>query len=556
MNKIFNVLVLFLLSVTFVFAQGPIPNDWYYGNPGEGYNGISMNKAYAEFLKGKPTTPVVVAIIDSGIDIHHEDLKDNIWVNHDEIPGNGIDDDKNGYIDDVYGWNFIGGPNGKNVNEDTYEATRVYGALKYKYENADPSKISKKLKDEYQTFIKAKETVEAERAKAQNKLDNLDNIEKRVLNAFQALSMALGDKALTISNLDSLDTGDNQELTLGKTLALSYFNSGEEADNLDELSDRFKNDLNEDRKRYQNQLDYAYNVDFDPRKTIVMDNYNDPTERYYGNNDVKGPDPLHGTHVAGIVGAVRENGIGMDGIAQNVQLMSVRTVPDGDERDKDVANAIRYAVDNGASVINMSFGKGFGTNKDLVDKAVQYAASKDVLLVHAAGNSAQNNDVTDNFPNSVYAKRKNCIFFKKTKVAKNWIEVGALSYNTEDRAAAPFSNYGKQRVDLFAPGMAIFSTMPENDYAQLQGTSMASPVVAGVAATIRSVYPALTAEQVKEAILKSVTPLTQEVLVPGSKTDKVKFSELSVTGGTVNLYNALKYASTMKGKKKIKKKGA
>jgi subtilisin family serine protease len=229
--------------------------------------------------------------------------------------------------------------------------------------------------------------------------------------------------------------------------------------------------------------------------------------------------------------------------------MSVRAVPDGDERDNDVANAIRYAVDNGADVINMSFGKGFGTHKQLVDEAVQYAASKDVLLVHAAGNSAQNNDVTTNYPNAKFEK-KTGFLCKKQKMAKNWIEVGALSYNTGEEAAAPFSNYGSTQVDLFSPGMKIYSTMPNNEYAQLQGTSMASPVVAGVAATIRSVYPSLTAEQVKEAIMKSVTPLTQMVKLPGSKTDTISFSKLSVTGGTVNLDKALQYASTMKGKKK------
>ncbi|HRO72206.1 MAG TPA: S8 family serine peptidase, partial [Saprospiraceae bacterium] len=292
-----------------------------------------------------------------------------------------------------------------------------------------------------------------------------------------------------------------------------------------------------------------YNPDFDPRKTIVMDDYNNPRERNYGNNDVTGPDPLHGTHVAGIVGAVRNNNIGMDGVATNVKLMSVRTVPDGDERDKDVANAIRYAVDNGASVINMSFGKGFGTHKDVVDEAVKYAASKDVLLVHAAGNSAQNNDVVASFPNAPYDKKTGFLFFKKNRMAKNWIEVGALNYKDGEDAAAPFSNYGQTRVDLFAPGMKIYSTMPDNEYAELQGTSMAAPVVAGVAAVIRSVYPKLTAEQVKEAIMKSVTPLNHNVKVPGTK-EIQPFSKLSVSGGVVNLYNALVYASTMKGKKK------
>ncbi len=550
MNRFFNVLVVFFVGFTILSAQTPTPNDWYYGNPGEGYNGISMQKAYQEFLKDKKTKTVIVAIIDSGIDIEHEDLAANIWVNPGEIPNNGIDDDKNGYIDDIHGWNFIGGPNGKNVGPDSYEATRVYGSLKYKYDKAIPSNLNKKDKAEYETYVRAKETVDKEIEKAKGSLQKLDNVEMKVMAAFDALAIALGDKSFTSENVNTIETGDSQELTMAKTLALQYLTDSELKD-VPQLKEKIKDELNEDRKNYQNKLDFAYNVDFDPRKTIVKDNYNDPTEKYYGNNDVEGPDPLHGTHVGGIVGAVRNNEIGMDGVASNVKLMSVRAVPDGDERDKDVANAIRYAVDNGASVINMSFGKGFGTHKYLVDEAVKYAADKDVLLVHAAGNSGQDNDVTPNFPNSTFEK-KSGFLCKKHKMAKNWIEVGALNYKDGEDAPAPFSNYGQKGVDLFAPGMKIYSTMPNNEYAPLQGTSMAAPVVAGVAATIRSVYPSLTADQVKEAILKTVTPLSQVVKLPGSKTDKVSFTKLSTTGGTVNLDKALQYASKMKGKKKVK----
>jgi cell wall-associated protease len=550
MNRFFNVLVVFFVGFTILSAQTPTPNDWYYGNPGEGYNGISMQKAYQEFLKDKKTKTVIVAIIDSGIDIEHEDLAANIWVNPGEIPNNGIDDDKNGYIDDIHGWNFIGGPNGKNVGPDSYEATRVYGSLKYKYDKAIPSNLNKKDKAEYETYVRAKETVDKEIEKAKGSLQKLDNVEMKVMAAFDALAIALGDNSFTSENVNTIETGDSQELTMAKTLALQYLTDSELKD-VPQLKEKIKDELNEDRKNYQNKLDFAYNVDFDPRKTIVKDNYNDPTEKYYGNNDVEGPDPLHGTHVGGIVGAVRNNEIGMDGVASNVKLMSVRAVPDGDERDKDVANAIRYAVDNGASVINMSFGKGFGTHKYLVDEAVKYAADKDVLLVHAAGNSGQDNDVTPNFPNSTFEK-KSGFLCKKHKMAKNWIEVGALNYKDGEDAPAPFSNYGQKGVDLFAPGMKIYSTMPNNEYAPLQGTSMAAPVVAGVAATIRSVYPSLTADQVKEAILKTVTPLSQVVKLPGSKTDKVSFTKLSTTGGTVNLDKALQYASKMKGKKKVK----
>ncbi len=549
MTKFFNLLIAFFVCFTFAYGQTPTPHDWYYGNPGEGFNGISMYKAYAEFLKGKPTKTVVVAIIDSGVDINHEDLKDNVWVNTKEIPGNGKDDDNNGYIDDVYGWNYIGGPNGKNVGPDTYEATRVYAALKYKYENAVEAKLNKEQKAEYAEYKSAAEKVKAESEKAASNLKRMDAIGEKVMAALNAVKAELGDKELNMENISAIDDSKGQDIPMAKVLLTQYLSGNTDVKNIDDVKNIIQEDINADKKRFQDQLDYAYNPDFDPRKTIVMDDYNNPRERNYGNNDVTGPDPLHGTHVAGIVGAVRNNNIGMDGVATNVKLMSVRTVPDGDERDKDVANAIRYAVDNGASVINMSFGKGFGTHKDVVDEAVKYAASKDVLLVHAAGNSAQNNDVVANFPNAQYDKKTGFLFFKKKRMAKNWIEVGALNYKDGEDAAAPFSNYGQTRVDLFAPGMKIYSTMPDSEYAELQGTSMAAPVVAGVAAVIRSVYPKLTAEQVKEAIMKSVTPLNHNVKVPGTK-EIQPFSKLSVSGGVVNLYNALVYASTMKGKKK------
>lgn len=554
MKTYFNVLVIFFLSFTTLVSQTAVPNDWYYGNPGEGFTGISMRKAYNEFLKNKKTRTVVVAVIDSGIDIEHEDLAANIWVNPGEIPDNGIDDDKNGYIDDVHGWNFIGGPDGKNVGPDTYEATRVYGSLKYKYENANVATLNKDQKKEYDIYLRAKENVEKETEKAKAALVQLENVEMKVMSAIDALSKALGDKPLDLTSLESIDATGNQELTMAKNIAAQYLTASE-VKTIAEIKEIIKGEIAQDKQASQNKLDYAFNPDFDPRKTIVKDNYADPTERIYGNNDVEGPDPLHGTHVGGIIGAVRDNEIGMDGVAPNVKIMSVRAVPDGDERDKDVANAIRYAVDNGATVINMSFGKGFGTHKNLVDEAVKYAAKKDVLLVHAAGNSGENNDVTPNFPNANFEK-KSGFLCKKQKRAKNWVEVGALNYKTGENAPAPFSNYGIKEVDLFAPGMKIYSTMPNNEYAPLQGTSMASPVVAGVAATIRSVFPALSAEQVKEALMKSVTPVTDDVKLPGSKTDKINFSKLSVSGGVVNLDKALNYAAGLKGKNKVKESKA
>jgi len=553
MTNKFNVFFVFLLFINTIGAQS-VPNDWYFGNPDSEYMGISLYKTYDEIIKDRIGKPVIVAIIDSGIDFKHEDLADNMWINPGEIPNNGIDDDKNGYIDDVYGWNFIGGPDGKNVGQDSYEATRVYGSLKYKYENANPDKLNKKQKAEYDIFIKAKQNVEKEINSAKNNLVQISNIETKVSNSFEAFANKLGDQPLTEEFLENFDAGGSQELNMAKNLISQYLKNSD-LKTIAEIQAQILDEISQDKTTYQNKLDYAFNPDFDPRKTIVKDDYSNPYEKYYGNNDVQGPDALHGTHVGGIVGSIRGNNLGTDGIANNVKLMSVRAVPDGDERDKDVANAIRYAVDNGATIINMSFGKGFGTHKTVVDEAVKYAEKRDVLLIHAAGNSAQSNDKIENFPNPNYEKKEGFIF-KKKKRAKNWIEVGASSYKPGEDAIARFSNYGKNQVDVFAPGEQIYSTLPDNVYAPLQGTSMAAPVVAGVAAMIRSYYPSLTAEQVKEAIMKSVTPTSQLVKLPGSKTEKVKFSDLSASGGIINFYNAMDYASKMKGKKKLNKERA
>jgi len=293
------------------------------------------------------------------------------------------------------------------------------------------------------------------------------------------------------------------------------------------------------------QYSYNYNPDFDSRE-IVGDNLSDPNERYYGNNDVRGPDSNHGTHVAGIIGAIRDNDMGMDGVATKVRIMSVRTVPNGDERDKDVANAIRYAVDNGAAVINMSFGKGASPRKEIVDEAVRYAMKNDVLLVHAAGNDGKENTIGNNFPHDRF--EKGGLF--KPRYAENWLEVGALSWQNDDNLAASFSNYSPEHVDVFAPGVDIYSTTPGSEYEKNSGTSMAAPVVAGMAAVLRSHFPKLTAEQVKEIIMKSATPVKQKVLKPG--TDKlVSFNQLSLTGGMVNLYEAIQMASRTKGKRKF-----
>jgi subtilisin family serine protease len=289
---------------------------------------------------------------------------------------------------------------------------------------------------------------------------------------------------------------------------------------------------------YKTAVEFGYNMEFNSR-TVIGDNPNDLYEKGYGNNDVEGPDPKHGTHVAGIIGANRKNDIGVKGIADNVQIMSVRAVPNGDERDKDVANAIIYAADNGAKIINMSFGKAFSPGKEAVDKAVKYAESKGVLLIHAAGNDHDDLDVDANFPNRT---------FDKGGQAKNWLEIGASSWGADENFVGSFSNYGKKSVDLFAPGVQIYSTTPGNTYEDLQGTSMACPATSGVAAVLLSYFPDLSATQVKDILRQSTRKFDGlKVTRPGTKTE-VPFDQLSMTGGMVNAYEAVKLAMTVKGK--------
>ncbi len=539
--KLKSLLFAFCLTLTFASQaqlSAPTENWQHLDKMEDGVMGVSTDKVYSELLKGKTSTPVIVAVIDGGVDPLHEDLKDVMWKNPGEIAGNGIDDDGNGYVDDVFGWNFIGGKDGKNVHQDQLEITRLYVKLDAKYKNADRDKLSKKEKKEYDQYKEFEKTItEKQQESAANA-----GLYGSMLNAISSVEKAIGKEDIQPEDLEDFES-DDPTITRSAQIMQSMLSQGGTVKDL-------KDQLQQAVDYFSSQADYNYNPDLKVRH-IVGDNYDDVSERYYGNNDVKGPDASHGTHVAGIIGAKRGNNIGMDGVADNVKIMAVRCVPDGDERDKDVANSIIYAVDNGASVINMSFGKGYSWDKKAVDKAVKYAMKKDVLLVHAAGNSHQNNDNTDNFPNDQFEKRG--LFGPKK--AKNWIEVGALSWKDGEDMAATFSNYGKENVDLFAPGVDIFSTFPDDEYNAISGTSMASPVVAGVAALIRSYYPELTAEQVKD-VLMSNTVMTKnaKVKLPGGEGKVVPFTDLCITGGVVNAYEAVKAASKVKGKKKIKSK--
>lgn len=504
------------------------PANWFNLDPTkDGVPGMATETFYKRLLSAKKGETIVVAVLDSGVDYLHEDLKDIMWVNPGEIAKNGIDDDKNGYIDDIHGWNFLGNAKGENLHHDNLEVTRLYAQYRKRFGNADPAKLSKKEQVEYKKFEEYRDIVEKRRASLEGNSKTYTVLKELV----EQLKKDINKPEITATDLKQYKTDDERMKRLVNILK-AQLDQGE-------TFDGFYAQVVEGYEYFYNQYNYNYNVDYEPR-ALIGDNYANLTERNYGNNDVKGPDANHGTHVAGIIAAVRGNNIGMDGVADNVRIMSVRTVPDGDERDKDVANAIRYAVDNGAKVINMSFGKGYSPNKPLVDAAVQYALKKDVLLVHAAGNDGSENDQTNNYPNDQIGKKQ----------AANWIEVGASNWLGGDKLAAEFSNYSGKNVDVFAPGVDIYSTTPGSTYEENQGTSMASPMVAGMAALIRSYFPDLTAVQVKEVIMSSVDKQPLKVIKPGTEDEMVDFSTLGVSGGTVNVDAAMEKALKTVGKNK------
>jgi len=505
------------------------PENWFNLDvDSDKVRGVSTEKAYNELLKNKKTKTVVVAIIDSGIDIEHEDLKDKIWVNSGEIAGNGKDDDKNGYIDDINGWNFIGNANGDMVNYDNLEITRLYAKYKKNYDGKKESDFKGKKLEEFKKYAKIKENFEKKFAENNMLYKRYNSMYLSLIEAEKTVQKILKKDEYTTDDLKTIETDDEN---LKKSILMLI--------NLSKGPYSIK-DLKAGVDHFEQAVKYNYNVDFDSRKT-VGDDYDNKKEKYYGNNKVKGPDANHGTHVAGIIGANRSNNLGMKGIATDIKIMVVRTVPNGDERDKDVANSIIYAVDNGAQIINMSFGKAYSPYKKYVDKAVKYAEKKGVLLVHAAGNDGQNNDSIPNYPNATYINSKKC---------ETWITVGASSWVEGNEFLANFSNYGKDGVDIFAPGVDIYSSTPENNYASFNGTSMASPVVAGVAALVLSYYPELTAKELKEILLKSaVSYKNVKVNIPGTRNEKTEFKNICKTPSVVNAYKALKLAEKMSKKK-------
>ncbi len=490
--------------------------DWHLGAA----PGVDAAAAY-QMLAGRTPTPLVVAVIDSGVDIAHPDLAPVLWTNPGETAGNGVDDDGNGFVDDVHGWGWLGGADGRNIQDETLEVAR----------------LSKLCTDGAAPAATNCDAIQA------NLAERRAGFEQQRLQLAPVFSQMFGaDSLLTArfptvydgTNAATLDAKGNADVAEAQAMIGFLAANGASIEILRQI-----------RAQIDSQLAYGLNPDYSGRADIVGDDPLDVTDRAYGNPDVAGPDPSHGTGVAGLIAAVRGNGIGIDGIAPNtdgstvVRIMAIRTVPNGDERDKDVANAIRYAVDNGARIINMSFGKSFSPQKDAVDAAVRYATERGVLLVHASGNDGENLEVAaghHNYPTAYYGDATNDATRSTT-----WLEIGASS-NDVAALAAPFSNYGQTRVDLFAPGAQVTSLAPGGGVQTADGTSFASPVTAGVAALVMAFFPTLSAEQVRQILLDSSARYADdEVATPGDGLP-ARFGMLSVSGGVVNAAAAVRLA--------------
>ena len=526
----------FLASFSFAFAQDKMQDNdlktWYHKDfSTTNVYGVNTDNAY-KFLESKGLKPrtIVVGVLDSGVEVDHPGLINNMWKNPNEIPNNGIDDDKNGYVDDIYGWNFIGGKTA-DVDADNLEVTRMVKKYQPIFEGTDSAKNranQAKMPEEYAIYQKSKKLYDEKGSEAKQYYHYFSGFN----NAIPSIVKTLNGKTLTKANLAAIKPAsqeDSRNLQILNSLVQDAGNVGKTPKEVEEL---LRKEIEGALKHYESQATKHYNLDFDPRAEIVGDNYDNYNEKHYGNNHYEGPDASHGTHVSGIIAGLPHGNEAQYGVAHKVaKIMTVRAVPDGDERDKDVANAIRYAVDNGAKILNMSFGKAVSPGKKHVWDAMKYAEKKGVLLVKAAGNDNQNIGENEYFPTNFMKQSDEKPF------VSNMIVVGASTNNSQNLRAR-FSNYNGKMVDVFAPGQEIYSTVPDAKYEYLQGTSMASPVVAGAAAVLWAYMPSLTPQQIKEALVKTVNKSTVNANVDSS----ANFDQISVAGGVIDLYKAAQYA--------------
>lgn len=512
--------------------------------------GISLNRWYTEKYK-QTQNKIIVAVIDTQIDTNHEDLKGQLWTNEKEISNNEIDDDKNGYIDDINGWNYLGTKNSNYIVWANFEYVRLIRKWRPFFGDKTEEEIEPKDLVNFKEYKRAQNKWNSEIKTYDNWLKyityNVDFFPK----SKDTLKYFFPKGEYTYNQLDSLY---KKYKINDKTLRQRRLDKDEDLGaKIDFMMARFEfkeTDYN-DLKDMKVQVDSVYhkNLNMDYNERVSIDGGISGLENGYGTNnlnmDIKGTRKFntHSTEVSSVIASNRENKIGINGFSNNIKIMPLTVVPSGDENDKDIALAIRYAVDNGAKIINMSFSKDFSVNKELVFEAINYAEKHNVLLVHCAGNDSEDADLNPKYPSDNN-------FTSSNEISNNFINVGSINHKVDSTFVSNFSNYGKRNVDLFAPGEQIYVAIPNNKYQFDSGTSLAGPMVSGAAALLWLYYPKLTVQEVKQIILESGTSYDIEVLVPGGEGKKTKFSELSKSGKVLNVYNAMKMAKEMSKKKK------
>ncbi|MBK7885020.1 MAG: S8 family serine peptidase [Chitinophagaceae bacterium] len=522
-----------ICGITLAQNLKPKLKGWHLLNyQQDGYKGTGVKQAY-QLLKNKKSTPVIIAVIDSGIDTAHEDLRPVLWINPKEIAGNGKDDDGNGYADDVYGWNFCGAPNGENLATNTHEITRVYHKWKPKFDGKTESNISTNSLFLFQQWKKSEAILNKQYEEYTTNFANINQVDSLFKATNKLLTTHLNKTEFVKRDIAFITAQDSVGMAVSVWNNIFDRAGDTTVKNTAVIADieGYKNILLNNKKRKEE-------LPQDFRGEMVKDEYENIKDSIYGNNNLTTGSGNHGTHVSGIIGAKRNNNIGVDGIVDNVRIMAIRAVPGGDEHDKDVALAIRYAVNNGAKIINMSFGKPVSPYKKMVDDAIKYAAAKGVLIVHGSGNDGENTDENSFYPNPKFLDGTS---------ATNMLTIGASGDYSTGSLTASFSNYGAKTVDIFAPGVYINSTITNNGYDAYDGTSMASPVAAGVAGLLKSYFPKLTPKQLIDLILQSGTEVKEEVILPGTNKN-TKMKMLCKSGKIINAYEAVKLALKLYGK--------
>ena len=514
--------------------------NWFHkGIDENGNTGMFVSNWKMQNIQKLRSKEIIVAIIDSPLDINHDLIKNKIWINKAEIPNNGQDDDKNGYVDDVNGWNFIGTKDNGYLVFSNFEFVRI---LK-EWGDLETNQFLKKELGNEKEYVRAVRKFKEQHYYYENWLKSLQYSVKTYPAAKDSLRHYFPKENYTYQQLDSMykkykindktfrQRREDVDFDLGAMIAFMKARL--------DFGEKSLKDVEDSKQEVDSILNKSLNLKFNER-LLTMDS-SGKFEKGYGNNrlstNIEGKTTTynHSTKVSGIIAMI---------VPSKVKIMPLVVAANGDEHDQDIAMAIRYAVDNGAKIINMSFGKEFSLHKKWVEEAFKYAEQHNVLLVHSAGNNSFNVDENPYYPTDVAYEGSS------KEVCGNFISVGATTAKIDSTLVASFSNYGKNNVDLFAPGDQIYTTKAGNSYGYDSGTSLAAPMVSGTAALIWSYYPKLSVQQVKQIILESGTAYDIEVLVPGGEGKKVKFSELSKSGKVLNVYNAMQLAEKVSKKKR------